>query len=118
MSSIEDRVKKIVVEQLGVKEEDVTPNASFVDDVGFSKALAKEVASRNITVNVVAPGFIDTDMTRGLNDEVKEMLLKSIPAGRMGAPADIASAVEFLVSEGANYITGETIHVNGGMLME
>ena len=85
--------------------------------IGFSKALAKEVASRNITINVVAPGFIDTDMTKSLDDELKETLLSAIPLGRMGLPDDIAHAVGYLVSEGAGYVTGETIHVNGGMSM-
>ena len=85
--------------------------------VGFSKALAKEVASRNITVNVVAPGFIDTDMTRDLDESWREVLLKSIPAGAMGQPSDIAKAVGYLASDGAGYMTGQTLHVNGGMLM-
>ena len=85
--------------------------------IGFTKALAKEVASRNIAVNVVAPGFIDTDMTKSLDDELKATLLGAIPLGRMGRPEDIAHAVEYLVSEGAGYVTGETIHVNGGMSM-
>jgi 3-oxoacyl-[acyl-carrier protein] reductase len=85
--------------------------------VGFSKAMAKEVGSRNITVNVVAPGFIDTDMTRELAEEHKNALLTNIPLGRLGAAAEIAHAVAFLASEGAGYITGETLHVNGGMFM-
>ncbi len=85
--------------------------------IGFSKALAKEIASRGITVNVVAPGFIDTDMTRVLPDAHKEALLGSIPMGYMGQPEDIAACVGFLASPQARYITGETIHVNGGMLM-
>jgi 3-oxoacyl-[acyl-carrier protein] reductase len=85
--------------------------------VGFSKALAREVASRNITVNVVAPGFMATDMTDALNDTHKEALLAAIPAARMGAPEDIANAVKYLASDEAGYVTGETIHVNGGMLM-
>ncbi|MEQ1638392.1 MAG: 3-oxoacyl-ACP reductase FabG [Methylococcales bacterium] len=85
--------------------------------VGFTKAMAKEVGSRNITVNVVAPGFIDTDMTRELADEHKNSLLSSIPLGRLGEAKEIAHAVAFLASEGAGYITGETIHVNGGMFM-
>ncbi|MGR8951435.1 MAG: 3-oxoacyl-ACP reductase FabG [Gammaproteobacteria bacterium] len=85
--------------------------------VGFSKSLAKEVGSRNITVNVIAPGFIDTDMTRELSDDVKTSLLSSIPLERLGAPEEIAHAVSFLASEGAAYITGETLHVNGGMYM-
>ncbi len=85
--------------------------------IGFSKSLAREVASRGITVNVVAPGFIDTDMTKVLKDEVKESLLKTIPAKRLGLPEEIAAAVAFLASPGAAYITGETINVNGGMYM-
>jgi 3-oxoacyl-[acyl-carrier protein] reductase len=84
---------------------------------GFSKALAREVAARNITVNCVAPGFIDTDMTRGLPEDHKNNLLQSIPLGRLGQVEDIAAAVTFLASPGAAYITGETIHVNGGMYM-
>ncbi len=85
--------------------------------VGFSKALAREVGSRNITVNAVAPGFIDTDMTRELDDKQKESLLAQIPLGRLGASEEIAATVLFLSSPGAAYITGETIHVNGGMYM-
>ncbi|EIC29398.1 3-oxoacyl-ACP reductase FabG [Methylomicrobium album] len=85
--------------------------------VGFSKSLAKEVGSRNITVNVVAPGFIDTDMTRELGDEIKTSLLASIPLERLGSAEEIAHAVSFLASPGASYITGETLHVNGGMYM-
>ena len=86
--------------------------------IGFSKSLAREVGSRGITVNVVAPGFIDTDMTRELPDEVKDNLLKSIPLGRLGQPEEIAAAVGFLASPQATYITGETINVNGGMVMD
>lgn len=85
--------------------------------VGFSKSLAKEVGSRGITVNTVAPGFIDTDMTRELADEHKQALLGSIPLGRLGDAEEIAHAVSFLASERAAYITGETLHVNGGMFM-
>ncbi|QGM81414.1 3-oxoacyl-ACP reductase FabG [Otariodibacter oris] len=85
--------------------------------VGFSKALAKEVASRGITVNVVAPGFIATDMTEELTDEQKNAILSQIPAGQLGQAKDIAKAVAFLASEDAGYITGETIHVNGGLYM-
>lgn len=85
--------------------------------VGFSKALAKEVGSRGITVNVVAPGFIDTDMTKDLPEAHKATLLSQIPAGRLGQPDEIAAAVTFLASEAAGYISGETLHVNGGMFM-
>jgi len=85
--------------------------------IGFSKSLAQEMASRNITVNVVAPGFIETDMTAVLPDMVKEELLKRIPMKRLGQPEDIAKTVAFLVSDDASYITGQTIHVNGGMYM-
>jgi len=85
--------------------------------LGFTKSLAKELASRAITVNAVAPGFIDTDMTRALTDEQRAALLAQIPLGRLGSPADVAAAVLFLVSPEASYITGETLHVNGGMYM-
>lgn len=91
--------------------------ASKAGMVGFAKSLAKEVGSRGITVNTVAPGFIDTDMTKELADEHKNTLLSSIALGRLGDPKEIAHAVSFLASEGAAYITGETIHVNGGMFM-
>ena len=84
---------------------------------GFSKSLAREVGSRGITVNCVAPGFIDTDMTRALSEAQREALLGSIPAGRLGSAEDVAAAVAFLASPAAAYITGETLHVNGGMLM-
>jgi 3-oxoacyl-[acyl-carrier protein] reductase len=85
--------------------------------VGFSKSLAQEIASRGITVNVVAPGFIQTDMTDALTDEQKKAILDKVPAGAMGKPDDIAAAVAFLASPEAAYITGETLHVNGGMYM-
>jgi 3-oxoacyl-[acyl-carrier protein] reductase len=85
--------------------------------VGFSKSLAREIGSRNITVNTVAPGFIDTDMTRGLGDEQRSKLAKQIPLGRLGSPEEVAAAVVFLASPAAAYITGETLHVNGGMYM-
>ena len=84
---------------------------------GFTKSLAREVANRGITVNTVAPGMIDTDMTRALNDEQRAAMLTQIPAGRLGSGEDVANAVLYLVSAGAAYVTGETIHVNGGMLM-
>ncbi len=85
--------------------------------VGFTKSLAQEVGSRNITVNCVAPGFIDTDMTKALPDAQREALLARIPLGRLGSPDDIAHAVAFLASPQAGYITGATLHVNGGMYM-
>ncbi len=85
--------------------------------LGFTKSLAQELASRNITVNAVAPGFIDTDMTRALTEEQRAALLTRVPLGRLGTPEDIAAAVLFLVSPQAAYITGETLHVNGGMYM-
>jgi 3-oxoacyl-[acyl-carrier protein] reductase len=85
--------------------------------IGMSKSLAQEVGSRGITVNVVAPGFIDTDMTRGLADAQREALLKSIPMNQLGQPENIANAIAFLASELASYVTGETLHVNGGMYM-
>jgi len=85
--------------------------------IGFTKSLAKELASRQITVNAVAPGFIDTDMTRALTDAQRGALLTQIPLGRLGTPEDIAAAVLYLVSPQAAYVTGETLHVNGGMYM-
>jgi 3-oxoacyl-[acyl-carrier protein] reductase len=91
--------------------------ASKAGMVGMSKSLAYEVASRGITVNVVAPGFIATAMTDKLADDRKEAILAQIPAGRMGAAEDIASAVGYLASDGAGYVTGSTLHVNGGMAM-
>uniref|UniRef100_UPI0018D4721D 3-oxoacyl-ACP reductase FabG n=1 Tax=Legionella fallonii TaxID=96230 RepID=UPI0018D4721D len=86
--------------------------------IGFSKSLAQEIGSRGITVNVVAPGFIDTDMTAALPDMVKEEMLKRIPLRKLGMAEDVAAAVVFLASDRAKYITGETIHVNGGMYMD
>jgi 3-oxoacyl-[acyl-carrier protein] reductase len=85
--------------------------------IGFTKSLAREVASRHITVNAVAPGFIDTDMTRVLPEEQKNQLLQQIPLQRLGAAEEIAAAVAFLASPGGAYITGQTLHVNGGMYM-
>jgi 3-oxoacyl-[acyl-carrier protein] reductase len=85
--------------------------------IGFTKSLAQEVASRSITVNVVAPGFIETDMTAALTDDQKKSILERVPAGIMGTPEDIAAAVAFLASKEAAYITGETLHINGGMYM-
>lgn len=91
--------------------------ASKAGVIGFTKSLAREVASRGITANVVAPGFIETDMTAELNESQRTQAVAQIPAGHMGTPEDIAHAVSFLVSSGAAYITGETIHVNGGLYM-
>jgi 3-oxoacyl-[acyl-carrier protein] reductase len=85
--------------------------------VGMTKSLARELGSRNITVNCVAPGFIDTDMTRALSEEQKKALLANIPLGRLGAAADIAAAVAYLASPAAGYVTGTVLHVNGGMYM-
>ncbi|WP_022940251.1 3-oxoacyl-ACP reductase FabG [Psychromonas hadalis] len=85
--------------------------------IGFTKSLAREIASRGITVNTVSPGFIETDMTKTLTDEQRANTLANVPAGRLGDPSEIAATVVFLASEGAAYITGETIHVNGGMYM-
>ncbi len=86
--------------------------------IGFSKSLAREIGSRNITVNVVAPGFIDTDMTRVLPEGQKDAMLGQVPLGRLGDVQDIANSVVFLASPAGAYITGETLHVNGGMLMD
>lgn len=85
---------------------------------GLTRALARELGSRNVTVNCVAPGFIDTDMTKTLADEQKAALLGNIPLGRLGSPEDVAAAVAFLASPGAAYVTGTTVHVNGGMFMD
>jgi 3-oxoacyl-[acyl-carrier protein] reductase len=85
--------------------------------VGFTKALAREIGSRNITVNAVAPGFIETDMTRALSEDVRKAIVGQIPLGRLGSPEEIARAVVFLASPAAGYITGTTLHVNGGMYM-
>ena len=92
--------------------------ASKAGMIGFTKSLAREVGSRNVTINCVAPGFIDTDMTSSLTTEQRLNLLKQIPLGRLGQSADIAAAVVFLASPAASYITGTTLHVNGGMFME
>jgi len=91
--------------------------ASKAGMIGFSKALAQEVASRSITVNCVAPGFIESPMTDALNDQQKEAIMGSIPAGRLGAGADVAAACVYLASDEAAYVTGQTLHVNGGMAM-
>jgi len=85
--------------------------------LGFTKSLAQEVGSRDVTVNAVSPGFIDTDMTRSLSEEQRNILLQRIPMQRLGQPEDIAAAVVFLASDSAGYITGQTLHVNGGMYM-
>lgn len=85
--------------------------------IGFSKSLAKEVASRGVTVNVVAPGFVETDMTRALTDNQRAEILSSVPVNRLGDAKEIASAILFLASDQASYITGETLHINGGMYM-
>lgn len=85
--------------------------------LGFTKSLAREIGSRNVTVNAVAPGMIDTDMTKALNDAQREVMLQQIPLGRLGQPQEIAKVVAFLAGEDASYITGETLHVNGGMFM-
>lgn len=91
--------------------------ASKAAVIGFTKSIAREYASRNITVNAVAPGFIDTAMTRALNQDVKDTLLQQIPLGRLGQPTEVAEAVRFLASDAAGYITGQVFHVNGGMHM-
>lgn len=91
--------------------------ASKAGMIGMTKSLAAEVASRNVTVNCIAPGFIATAMTEALNDQQKEAILSKIPAGEMGAPEDVAAAAVYLASEEARYVTGQTLHVNGGMAM-
>lgn len=85
--------------------------------IGLTKATAREVASRAITVNAIAPGFIETDMTQRLSEEVRQGMLKQIPLGRFGLPEDVAGVVGFLASEASSYITGQVIHINGGMYM-
>ena len=92
--------------------------ASKAGMIGFTKSLAQEIGSRNITVNCIAPGFIDTDMTQGLGEEQRAKLIEHVPLKRLGQPADVAAAVVFLAGPGASYITGATLHVNGGMYME
>ncbi|MDE2069795.1 MAG: 3-oxoacyl-ACP reductase FabG [Gammaproteobacteria bacterium] len=95
----------------------VNYSAAKAGMLGFTKSLAREIGSRNVTVNTVAPGFIDTDMTRALSEAQRTALLNQIPLGRLGLPEDVAQAVLFLASPAAAYITGETLHVNGGMYM-
>jgi 3-oxoacyl-[acyl-carrier protein] reductase len=85
--------------------------------IGFTKSLAKEVGSRNITVNAIAPGFIDTDMTRAVDESVRTAWMSGIPLGRLGAPEDVAAAVIYLTSPSGGYLTGQTLHVNGGLYM-
>ena len=92
-------------------------SASKAGIIGFTKSLAKEVASRNITVNAVAPGFIETQMTAVLKEDIKEDIAKKIPLKRMGTPQDVANVVKFLASSDSSYITGQVINIDGGMLM-
>jgi 3-oxoacyl-[acyl-carrier protein] reductase len=92
-------------------------SASKAGLIGLTKTMARELASRNVTVNAIAPGFIDTEMTRVLDEKVREKLVEQIPLARLGLPRDIAHSVDFLVSDRASYITGQVINVNGGMLM-
>ena len=92
-------------------------SASKAGIIGFTKSLAKEVASRNITVNAVAPGFIETQMTDVLKEDIKEEIAKKIPLKRMGTPQDVANVVKFLASNDSSYITGQVINIDGGMLM-
>jgi len=91
--------------------------ASKAGLIGFTKSLAAEMAARNITANCIAPGFVDTAMTQVLAEKQREMILTHVPLGRLGAPAEVAAAVVFLASEEAGYITGHTLHVNGGLAM-
>ena len=91
--------------------------ASKAGIIGFTKSIAREYANRGITANAIAPGFIETDMTKALSDGVRDALIKQIPMGRLGRPEDVAHVVEFLASDEAAYITGQVIHVNGGMYM-
>ncbi len=91
--------------------------ASKAGIIGFTRSVARELAGRNVTANVVAPGYIDTTMTEGLPDAAKDVLLKAIPLGRLGTPEDVAGIVAFLAGDGASYITGQVIHVDGGMVM-
>ena len=92
--------------------------ASKAGIIGFTKSVAREVAQRGITANAVAPGYVETELTGGLSDEIKEAIRAQVPAGRFGAPEEIAEAVAFLVGEGAGYVTGQTLTVDGGMVMQ
>ncbi|OHE57022.1 MAG: 3-oxoacyl-[acyl-carrier-protein] reductase [Thermodesulfovibrio sp. RBG_19FT_COMBO_42_12] len=91
--------------------------ASKAGIIGFTKSIAREYANRGITANAVAPGFIETEMTKALSEEIRDVLIKQIPAGKLGTPEDVANVVEFLAADEAAYITGQVIHVNGGMYM-
>ena len=95
----------------------VSMNPGAMQFTVTERSLARELGSRSVTVNCIAPGFIDTDMTRALADEQRDVLQKQIPLGRLGSPDDVAAAVAFLASDAAQYITGETLHVNGGLYM-
>jgi 3-oxoacyl-[acyl-carrier protein] reductase len=96
----------------------VNYSAAKAGMIGFTKSLAREVASRNITVNAIAPGFIDTDMTKALDEKQIDALRQQIPSGRLGVPEDIAAAVVYLASDAGAYVTGETLNVNGGLYMQ
>jgi 3-oxoacyl-[acyl-carrier protein] reductase len=91
--------------------------ASKAGILGFTRSLARELAARNVTANIVAPGYIETAMTEGISDTVRDFILRNIPLGRFGAPEDVAGVIAFLAGDGAAYITGQVIHVDGGMVM-